>query len=30
MGNYTIFLDVQKILREAGKQEILKQMFRKF
>ena len=29
MGKYTIFLDV-KILGEAGKQEILQQLFRKF
>ena len=29
MGNYTIFRR-SKILGEAGKQEILQQMFRKF
>ena len=29
MGNYTIFRS-SKILGEAGKQEILQQMFRKF
>ena len=29
MGNYTIFRR-SKILEEAGKQEILQQMFRKF
>ena len=29
MGNYTIFRS-SKILAEAGKQEILEEMFRKF
>ena len=29
MGNYTIFW-MSKILGEAGKQEILQEMFRKF
>ena len=30
MGNYTIFLRCSKILGEAGRQEILQQMLRKF
>ena len=30
MGNYTIFLMFENPTREAGKQEILQQMFRKF
>ena len=30
MGNYTRFFRCSKILGEAGKQEILHQMFRKF
>ena len=30
MGRYTIFFRRSKILGEAGKQELLQQMFRKF